>query len=425
MAVSTIEGIPQSVLPAGSRLTGYDKKLRIRAQLTDIYVNLTGLYRRSGQAIPNAIYMTLDEMGQASNEKITVTMKLPLSGGVITGNRRLLGNEVAPTTKNGSVYRNNYKFAVRTETYNTRELDQRAYGLFDMHVKDLGTHAAQFEGYQIRQAIIKKYPQDMIDGDLAGVISQQWNPNVFVAGATDANQPSYDTDNQNFINNIVASMYSVGGELDNVQAGAPTFRMMNKIALSALNKKLMPLEIEGQQAFVLVVSPQGASMFADPTMGGSGATTSMGQVWVDFNRLSEKVQNWYGIIGKFVSSIGVCLYVVVDVKCPSCEPGGSSAPYTLTPRYMIEGDIDNRQNTTSGETKNKDVGVLLGKGALVKWEPEKLHMVKHEDDYGRILGTGYAGVRGVQRLEFDATTATNTSREYYGSMLVFMDRYTY
>lgn len=425
MAVSTIEGTPQGALPAGSRMTGYDKKLRIRAQLKDIYVNLPGLYQRQGQAIPNGIYMKIDEMGQVSNEKITVSMKLPLSGSVVTGNRRLLGNEVAPTVKNGSIYRNNYKFAVRTETYNTRELDQRAMGLFDMHVKDLGTHASQFEGLQIRQALIKKFPTDMIDGDLAGVISQSWNPNVHVAGATDLNQPSYDTNNQNFINNIVASMYSVGGQLDNVQAGSATFRLMNKIALRALDKKLMPLEIGGNEAFVLAVSPLAASMFGDPTMGGSGATTSMGQVWVDHNRLSEKVQNWYGILGKFISSIGVDIYVVVDPKCPVVEPGGSSAPYTLTDRYVIEGDIDNRQNTTSGETKNKDVCVLLGKGALAKWEPEKLHMVKHEDDYGRILGTGYAGVRGIQRLEFDQASASNTSIEYYGSMLVFIDRFAY
>lgn len=425
MAVSTIEATAQGVLPAGSRMTGYDKKLRIRAQLKDIYVNLPGLYKTPGQSIPNGIYMKIDEMGQVSNQMITITMKLPLTGSVITGNRRLLGNEVSPVTKNGSIYRNNYKFAVRTETYNSRELDQRALGLFDMHVADLGTHAAQFEGKQIRQAIIKKFPMDMIDGDLVGVINQSWNPNVYVAGATDVRQPAYDTNNQNYINNIVASMYTVDGSLANGQAGSATFRMMNKLAIRALDKKLFPLDIEGKEAFVLVVSPLGATQFADPTMGGTGATTSMGQVWVTQNQLSEKVQNWYGIIGKFTSSIGVCIYVVVDPKCPVVEPGGSSAPYTLTDRYVEEGDVDNRQNSTSGENKNKDVGFLLGRGAIVKWEPEKMHMVKHSDDYDRLLGTGYAGVRGIQRLEFNQETANNTSIEYYGSMLVFMDRYSY
>jgi len=265
----------------------------------------------------------------------------------------------------------------------------------------------------------------MIDGDLLGVVSQKWNPNIFIAGATDSDQPDYDSTNQDFINNIVLSMWTVGNSLSNVQAGAATFRMMNKIALRALAKKLMPLEIGGNQAFVLVMSPLSASIFADPTMGGSSGTQTMGQVWVDYERLSEKVQNWYGVIGKFITTIGVDIYVVVDHKCPSCEPGGSAAPFTLTPRYVIEGDIDNRQNTTAGETKNKDICVLLAKGALVEWEPEKLHMVKHEDDYGRILGTGYAGVRGIMRLEFDATTATDDTMEYYGSMLCFMDRFAY
>ena len=199
--------------------------------------------------------------------------------------------------------------------------------------------------------------------------------------------------------------------------------MLNKIALRALQKKLMPIEIGGNEAFVLVLSPLQASIFNDPTLSTAGSTQSMGSVWTDYNRLSEKVQNWYGVLGKFMSTIGVDIYVTVDPKCPVVEPGGSAAPFTLTPRYVIEGDIDNRQNTTATETKNKDVGILLGKGAVVEWEPEKLHMVKHEDDYGRILGTGYAGTRGIQRLEFDAATATDTSIEYYGSMLCFMDRW--
>lgn len=408
-------------LPAASRLQGYDKKLRFRATLKDVYVNLPGLYKRTEQQIPNAIYMKVDEMSQVSNTKITITMKLPLSGDVVTGNSRLIGNEVGPSTKSGTIYRNNYKFAVKTETYNTRELDQRYLGLYDQHVKDLGTHAQQFKGLQIRQALVKRFPDDMIAGDLLGEseVVQKWNPNVFIQGLVDTEQPAYDSTNQDYINNIADAMYAVQNSWENSQAGAANFRMLNKIALRALSKKIMPLDIGGNDAYLLVISPLSASIFTDPNL---TTNHSYGNVWTSYNRLSERVQNWYGVIGKFMSSIGVDIYVTVDPKCPSVLPGGSSAPWTLLPGYVEMGDTDNRNHSN---TKTRDIGILLGKGALVEWEPEKLHMVKHEDDYQRILGTGYAGTRGIQLLTFDGPTKTDTSIEYYGSMLCMMNRWAY
>ena len=178
----------------------------------------------------------------------------------------------------------------------------------------------------------------------------------------------------------------------------------------------MPLEIDGNDAFILTMSALNASVFGDPTV-----SNSHGDIWTDSNRLSETVQNWYGVIGKFKSTIGCDIYVVTDPKTPSVLPGGSSPPYTLFAGYMEPGDTDNRNHS---DTKTKDVGILLGKGALVEWEPEPLHFVKHEDDYGRVLGTGIAGTRGIQLLTFDSATQTATSIEYYGSMLVFMSRFT-
>jgi hypothetical protein len=419
MMTAEIGASPQ--LPAASRMQGYDKKLRMRATLKDIYVNLPGLYKRTEQAIPNAIYMKVDETEQASNTKVTITMKLPLTGDVVTGNSRLLGNEVSPSTKTGTIYRNNYKFAVKTETYNTRKLDQQAYGLFDQHIKDLGVHAQQFKGFQIRQALLKRFPADMVAGDLlneSGVVPL-WNPNVFVQGCLTAEQPSYDSTNQDYINNIADAMYSVSNSWTQSQSGAANFRMLNNIALRALSKKIMPLEIGGADAYILTLSPLSASIFTDPNL---TSNNSYGNVWTSYNRLSERVQNWYGVIGKFMSSIGVDIYITVDPKLASILPGGSSAPWTLTPGYVEMGDVDNRNHSN---TKTRDCGVLHGKGALVEWEPEKLHMVKHEDDYGRILGTGYAGTRGIQLLTFDSATATDSSIEYYGSMLCIMNRWAY
>lgn len=400
-------------LPAASRVTGYDKKLRMRAMLRDIFVNSQGLYNAKDQQITNSIYMKVDETANQGATDIRITMKKPVVGLPQTGNTRLLGTEVPPETISGTLYRNNYKFAVNTENYNTRNLEQKNYGLFEQHIKDLGDHAQQFEGMQIRQALCQRYPDDMNADDVSVV--QRVNPHVFVQGAADSDQPVYSDTAATFEDAIVDAIITVGALGTQPQAGAANFRMINKIALTALSKKLMPLDIGGNQAYILTLSPTSASIFSDPTV-----SSSMGAVWTDYNRLSDKVQNWHGLLGKFATTIGVDVYIAIDHKCPTILPTGGG-PYGVSFGYIQPGDVDARN---LGDVDTRDVGILLGKGALVNWEPEKLHMVKHEDDYGRIQGTGYAGTRGIQMLTFDQAAPSDTSIEYYGSMLCIMNRWT-
>lgn len=411
MAVTSISNLAQ-LTPANARITGYDKKLRARATLKDIYVNLQGLYSRTEQQIPNAIYMKIDEQN-AGAEQLRLVMKLPLTGAIVKGNTRLFGTEVSPITKTATVYRNNYKFAVKTETYNTRKLDQQNYGLYDQHIKDLGLYAQQHEGLQIRQALLQTYPADMVGagaGDLSA-LSQLWSSNIFVQGATDAQQPVYDSTPATYIEAIGDALAFITD---------PSFRMLNRVAIKALSKLIMPLDINGNDAFVFVCSPLCATVFADPTFG-SGATISLGGLWKEYTALPEKMQHWYGILGCFKSSIGVDIYVTVDPKCPVIDRTGADGAWVLTGKYVDPGDVDNRAEVGL----MVDANILLGRGALAKWEPEKMHFVTQDDDYDRLKGTGFAGVRGIQALRFDQESPNDTSIEYYGSMLVLTKRPAY
>lgn len=394
----------QTQLQADARQIGYDKKLRMRATLRDVYVNRQGLYNAKTQSIPNEAYMRVEE--QSGAEKIRLYLKVPLSGSVVTGNDRLIGSEVSPTVKTATLYRNNYKFAVAVENYNTRYLEQKEIGLFDAHVKELGDHAAQQEGLGIRQALLRTYDDSMIAGDLSG-LTQLWNPHAFVQGVTDANQPAYDY--------TAATYLEALGDAINA-ATEPSFRMLNRLALRALSKLLDPMTIEGEDAFILAVGPGVASMLSDPTFG-SGTTQSLGGIWQNTANLSEKVQSWYGILGKFRSAIGVSIYIVVDQKAPVVDLGGSDGSWSLTPKYVLPGDVDQRTGTNLF-----DVSVLLGKNAVAKWETEKLSYKTHQDDYGRISGHGYVGSRGIQLCRYDQASPNDTSNEYYGSMLVFTKR---
>ena len=121
-----------TALSGDSQIAGFDKTLRQRAVIKDIFVQLSGIYDNEKQTIPNAIYMKVDGISSGTNNA-TITMKLPLTGAAITGNAELRGNEEEANTKAVTIYRNNYRKAVKVEEYGVRHLDQIDYGLYRGH----------------------------------------------------------------------------------------------------------------------------------------------------------------------------------------------------------------------------------------------------------------------------------------------------
>jgi len=404
-------------LEAAALITGFDKQLRRRALLKDIYVNLQGLYSRTEQQIPNAIYMKFDEKALAGSNSARVSMKLPLVGAPQLGNTRLIGTEEAPVTKSATVYRNDYKKAVRVHNYGVRKLDQESYGLYKMHINDLGTWAQQYKGLDIRTCALQTVGMTLWFGDTQTMAIPFWHPHIYVPGATDTNQPAFDMNLTTYTNNIVASILSAGGgALTPTNAQTFIFRTMNKLVLRALEEKIMPLELGGSDAFLFVISPHQASLFGDPTF---NVASSAAALWYQQNRVNEKAQNWNGILGMYKSSAGADVYVVVDPKCPTLLPSGTAAPFSLTAGYVWPGDVDLRNRTNPNV---RDACMFYGKGAFMEWEPEKLHFIKQDDEYARIMGHGVAGVRGYQQVHFDQASPTNTTKEYYGSILAPMAR---
>ena len=407
-----------SALPAQSQIAGYDRKLRRRAILQDIYVNMTGVYNGVTKTIPNAAYLDVQDVATNNANTATITMKLPLVGLPVVGNALYPGTEEAPSTKAATIYRNNFGKTVRVETYGVRKLDQEPYGLYRTHIDDLGTWSQQYEGFEIRQSLCECYAYNLQFGDTAANCGALINPHVMVQNRSYLQQPAYNGTLTTYTNNIVSQILaSGGGSLAPTNAQAASFRLFNNIALFAYRRRLWPLSIGGKHAFMLVVSPLFASIYADPTWANSG-----GAQWIQFTNLNKEVQNWYGIHGVFHSSIGIDIYIVVDQKHPTVLPSGTAAPYSLTFGYVWPGDNDLR-NLDNANTR--DVNILIGRGASQKWNPEKLHFIKQDENYFKIMGHGVAGVRGIQMVRFDQQNPNSTSLEYYGSALVLTARPTY
>jgi hypothetical protein len=409
-----------AALSGNSQIAGFDKTLRQRAVIRDVFVQLSGIYDNEKRTIPNAIYMKVDGLSTGTNH-VVITLKLPLTGAAQIGNNELRGTEEEANTKHVTIYRNNYRKAVKVEEYGVRHLDQVDYGLYRKHIDDMGLWAQQYKGIEIRTALLERFSSNLDAGDLAATITPQFNSNFYVENLAESAQPDFSDigaapTSQLWIDQISAAIsVAGGGGYTQSAAQAAKFRTFNKIAQRALNKKLWPLEIGGADAFILTLPPTQAAILSDSTFSSSGSE-SLASQWTSVNRLNEKMQNWYGLLGVYHTAIGVDIYCCVDHKAPRILPSGAGAPYGLVASYVSMGDVDNR----SVAATHREVGFLLGKAALVEWEPEPLHFVKQDEDYFRIMGHGVAGVRGIQLPEFDTlngVAATNgTTREYYGSM---------
>lgn len=412
-----------STLDSNAVITKYSIELRRKAVLRDIYTNVKAddiLYEGQRLSIPNAIYTKMNPADVTNTTNTRVVLKLPVNSNILTANTVAMGTEVAPVIRTGTLYRNNYRFVVQASPgYGENKLDSAPYRLYEEHVRDLAPHAAAEEGLEIRMALVETFGWNLRFGSTATPCTARWNRNCYVVGCTITQQPVFHPTWQTYTNRIVNA-------IDTASGGTGTFpqttgQMISGNALDtmmrwAARRRMMPLMIDGRNAYVLSISMLQAQRFSDPAV-----TDSMGARWVPQNRLSEKTQNWYGVIGKYISATGCDIYIVVDERLPTLLISGSAEPWGLTAGYVWPTDNDLRNLDLP---LVRDACILHGKGAIVNLEPEKMHMISQDWDYAVRNGAGYAGVRGIQQLQYDTTPvgATGVTREYYGSALVVAGR---
>ena len=408
-------------------ITKYSNDLRRQAILRDIYTNVRGediIYQGQRLTIPNGIYTKMKSSDVSGANNVRVILKVPVNANILTANTVALGAEVAPIIRSGTLYRNNYRFVVQAPPgYGENRLDAQPYGLYEEHVRDLAPHAAAEEGLEIRMALVETYGWNLRFGSTIAVCPAQFNRNTFVAGLAVNQQPVFHPTWQTYTNRIGQAIdLAAGGD----GTGSSNWRQRVTEMLSgntldslmrwALRRRMTPLTIDGRSAFVLTISQLQAQRFSDPSV-----ADSMGARWTVQNNLSEKTQNWYGIIGKYVSATGADIYCVVDERLPTIWPTGSALPFGLAAGYVwpTDNDLRNLEQETV-----RDACILHGKGALVNLEPERMHMIHQDWDYDVRNGAGYAGNRGIQQLQFDTSPAdaTGASRLYFGSAIVICSR---
>ena len=409
-----------STLDSNAVIQNYSKELRRKAIPRDIYTNVRGdpvLWEGGRMAIPQSIYTPIAAKDSSMATTVRITMKMPLNGNPLLGGTVAIGTEIAPIIRTATLYRNNYRIVVQDEPgYGIDKLDAAPYRLYQEHVNDLGPHAAAYEGLQIRTSLVESYPDNLQGGVTAATCVAQFNPNFYVCGALLNQQPAFHTTATTYVNRICGAINTANGGMRGAASGMLLCKSIDAMVVQALRRRMKP--VSGKRPyFLLTISDVQAANFSDPAV-----TGSLGSRFIAQNRMDNmEQQNWTGMLGRYTTSSGVDVFLVVDERLPILNVSGTGAPYSISAQYMWPTDNDDRDLT---DRHSYDACILHGQGAIVNLEPEKLHYVKDNYDYGIRNGYGYAGVRGIQLLQFDTTpvTAAGTAREYWGSMVVVAAR---
>jgi hypothetical protein len=399
-----------AIMPAQSMKLGYDSELRMKSLLQSIYVDLQGLYNAEKKKIPSAIYMTIEDAALSNTTVATITMKLKLRATGVFGNTMAIGQEELPTTKAGRIFRNNCRKVVATPGYGVRKLDSDYLGLYKQHVDDLGDWNKDEEDLEIHQALVETFGETLRHGDTAAVCVPNWNANIFIAGLPLMGaHPAYSSNPATYSTNIVqAILASGGGSLDPIPTQTLNQPNLSNLSNFAMARRISTIGIPGApggKGYVLSISEIDAAYLGDPVW----SARNLGSLYIAFNNLNEKVQNWTGALGMYKD-----ILIVVDPRLATVLPTGSSAPHGLTAGYMWHGDTDLR-NRDNNHVRN--CCILHGAGSVWKWYPEKIHFIEQKDDYGAIVGVGTACVRGIGSLLMDQQTPGVGTHEQFSSIM--------
>lgn len=351
--------------------------------------------------LPSTIIVDITPKSKSAR-RITVPFKRALEGTGIEGvGTDLPGNEENYRFKYSDFYANDWKHGVALDQYGTTHREQTDIVNPADARKDIAIWLGEKRGMWIRQAACERYSSPLTQAPIS--LTQTINPNVYIPGAS--SQPTYDSTKQDWDN-------AVGEALAAATAANMNFTIARLLDLidDARDRYIQTVPLPGGiEGYILTVAPSQITLNLDPaTVGG----------WASYYVQAAAIQDLKKVIPGARIVVRDCLVLVEDRRCPTLvSAGNASSDYTNTFGYMGPGRNDGRTSVkaTAGYF---DANILWGRGAIGKYEPELPHYRDQDDNYEQHNNKGYFGTVGYSLIMNDIDTATDTSMQHEGSMLV-------
>jgi hypothetical protein len=352
-----------------------------------------------------------DKKGKAARTVELVFLK-SLDMDPIEGNAsELIGSEETLALKSSAFTANDWCGGVTEDTFGIDFRELSAYGVYSEIRPLLSQWLGELRGYYARYALVHKHSPNLEAAPIS-TTSGTINPNVYFMGLTESRQPAYDSTTADFISNIGNAHMSANGTgcIYNVP------KLLKLIDWARDTKYIEPGKINGNAMYLLLSSTDDFRNLRDPSV-----DDSWGRYWRDVAATEDlnKV-----VPGGTKMVIAEELVVVRDPRSPTMAISGTTSNYTLSFGYMKYGRKTTRITTrgTAGTYLYYNVNFLLGRGALVKYEPELPHFETQGDNHGKYKSTGLFGAVGYKVPVWDVDSPTDSTAQQESSAIILTSR---
>lgn len=376
-------------LPAELQVRYWERKLRQESTLEDPITALRGIHSTDKRvSIGNEIYFEMVGSYGNNNERfhraiLQKTLSLPPNEGSLTNP---VGTEEDLRQKYFDTFATDYSKAVSLQEYGIEANNKDAWKIFEEITPKIGLHTQEYEGKYVREALLERYSSLLTAAP--HFLTQEFSPNIAVAGLAGASWPVYSTNPATWTNRIGAALVTAGVGA----AASATIRFFQEAELYASTRKFIePVIVGGKETYVCLTPSDQCKFLRDPILAGS-----LGTAWLQYSSITEAESMTFP---NARLRIGRCL-IVEDPRFPTLTLGGTAGGYSLTPQYRLAGR-DTWSDPRDLTLNARQVGYLLGKAAIAKWVQEDFHWEYEYTQYKKFGGKGIFATFGHSMVQWD------------------------
>jgi hypothetical protein len=374
-------------LPAEMHVRYWERQLRQESVPEDPITALRGVHSTDRRvSIDNEVYLQM--VGGFGNlerfHRCVLQKKLsqnPNEGSLANP----VGQEEDLRQKIFDIWATDWSHAVSLQEYGIEAINKDYFQVFEEITPLLSVYTQEYEGKYCREALLERYSQVLTQSP--HFLTQEFSPNIAIAGRHSTDWPAYSTNAATYVNRIATQLVAAGV---GAQASA-TIRFIQECELFASTRLIIePVNVGGKETYIVLLPSDQAKFLKDPILAGQ-----LGHSFLQYASLSTEELKYPGAILR----IGRCL-LCEDPRFPTLTIGGTVGGYSLTPQYRLAGRdtwSDPRDLTLSG----RQVGYLLGKGAIAKWVSEDYHWQYEYTQYKKFGGKGIFATFGHSMVQWD------------------------
>lgn len=365
--------------------------------------------------IPDAIYLKI-QADATKSRTIKIAMRKEYSGAPNLGSNadpRL--TEEDTELKFCTFHYTDLSKTIASQNYGIGAIEKKPFNVFEYKVDGMGIWYKQYFGKMRRQSLLQLQSENLEDAP--HFLAAGWNANWCVPNRSDSQQPAYDDDPQDHTDRIVGALVAAGTGI----SACCSIGYLMQLERWARDKCIAPITLPNGKSGYVVVLPTPQCVWLKKLI-------QDGNVGYMFTNMAAFGQD---VLQKYPNALYIFqgLLIVEDDRYPTLTIGGSASndsytsdggeDYTMHAHYRGCGRADDGSSDPRDKTANsRQVGFLIGQGAIGEVMPEDFHWEYEYEMYDKYYGAGIFCSVGIKNIRFDVTNGNSTTMQQDNSAIL-------